>query len=280
MSGSIWTHWHGHPDVLIGLFILQSLYLLGVGPLREKYGLADDIDPRKVATFTLGVLVVLVALVSPIHVLSDTYLFSVHMTQHVMLTLIAPPLLIWGTPDWLIRPLLRPNAMFRIARLLVYPIVAFALFNLSFAMWHIPGLYNLTVTIHGVHIFQHLLLIALSVLMWWPLLSLMPELPRLSIPGQMLYLFALSVASILPFAPLVFSREPLYTFYVEAPRLWNISALTDQQVGAIIMKVGGGLLFMTLMIRIFLRWFRQEDLKARGARQKTNDLPLGQNQRV
>ena len=65
LTGPIWTHWHGHPDVLIGLAALEGVYLLGVGPLREKYSLADTVDPKQVATFTAGVLVTLVALVSP-----------------------------------------------------------------------------------------------------------------------------------------------------------------------------------------------------------------------
>ncbi len=84
--GSLWTHWHAHPDVLIGLAALEGLYLLGVGPLRERYGLAASVEPLKVATFTAGVLVIFVALVSPLHELSDKYLFSAHMLQHILLT--------------------------------------------------------------------------------------------------------------------------------------------------------------------------------------------------
>lgn len=261
MNSSIWMHWHGHPDALIGLFALEVLYLLAIGPLRERYKLAKDIDPKKLAMFTLGVLVILVSLVSPIHELSDTYLFSIHMVQHVLLTLVAPPLLIMGTPGWLIRPLLRPKPVLRMAKVLVHPIVAFALFNVVFAMWHLPVLYNLAVTIHAVHVFQHLLLIVLAVLMWWPLLSPVPELRRLSEPEQMLYLFVLSVGSIIIFAPLVFATSPVYDFYEQAPRLWNLSPLADQQIGAIIMKVGGGLLFLTLLILAFLRWFNREEAK-------------------
>ena len=75
----IWTHWHAHPDVLIGLAVLEGAYLLGVGPLRERHRLADEVDSRQVATFTAGVLVIFVSLLSPIHELSDKYLFSAHM---------------------------------------------------------------------------------------------------------------------------------------------------------------------------------------------------------
>ena len=262
-DGSIWTHWHGHPDALIGLALLQGAYLLGVGPLRERYGLADGIDPRQVATFTTGVLVIFLSLLSPLHVLSDTYLFSAHMLQHVLLTLVAPPLLILGTPDWLLRPLLRPNVAFRLARLATHPVGAFAIFNLVFSMWHIPSLYNLSVTNHGVHIGEHLLFIGTALLMWWPIASTMPELPRISPPLQMGYLFLLSIAQLLVFANVTFASEPLYQWYVEAPRIWGVTALADQQIGAIIMKMGGAAIFLTLIIVIFFRWFQHEEHKNR-----------------
>ena len=265
LAGSLWTHWHGHPDALVGLAVVEGAYLLGVGPLRERFGLAESSDPRQVATFTAGVLVILVSLVSPIHVLADGFLFSAHMLQHVMLTLVAPPLLILGTPDWLIRPLLRPNWAFRLARLATHPLIAFAAFNIIFSIWHIPAVYHTSVTNHAVHIGEHLLFIGTAVLMWWPITSVMPELPRISYPFQMGYLFLLSVAQIIVFAIITFAKEPLYEFYVSAPRISALSPLFDQQVGAIIMKIGGGAIFMTLLVIIFFRWFNQEEEDRRKA---------------
>ncbi len=256
---SIWTHWHAHPEALIGLALLQGGYMLGVGPLRERYNLADGVEPRQIATFTAGVLVIYVALLSPIHVLSDNFLFSVHMTQHVLLSLVAPPLLLLGTPDWLLRPLLRPNLVFRAARLATHPIIAFALFNIAFSLFHVPALYNASVTHHWLHVVEHLIFIGTAVLMWWPIGSMMPELPRLNYPLQMMYLFALSIAQIIVFAIVTFSEKPLYEVYVNAPRVLNISPLLDQQIGALIMKVGGGTLFLTLLIIVFFRWFKHEE---------------------
>lgn len=256
---SVWTHWHGHPDALVGLALFEGVYLLGVGPLRERYGLAERVDPRQVATFTLGVLVIFFSLLSPVHVLADQYLFSAHMFQHVLLTLVAPPLLILGTPDWLLRPLLRPTTLFIAARLLTHPVTAFTLFNIVFSLWHVPGLYDLSVTNHGIHIAEHLLFMSTALLMWWPVASTMPELPRLSYPLQMIYFFLLSIAQLIVFAPITFSSEPLYRWYAEAPRVWAVTPLVDQQIGAIFMKIGGGALFITLMIVAFFRWYNREE---------------------
>lgn len=269
---SVWWNWHAHPDALIGLAVLEGIYLLGVGPLRERYRLADKVEPRQVATFTAGVLAIFVALVSPIHVLSDKYLFSVHMVQHVLLMLVAPPLLLLGTPDWLVRPLLRPNWSFRLARFLTHPVIAFAAVNIIFSMWHIPVLYNLSVEHHLIHVGQHLLFIGTSLMMWWPILSLMPELPRISYPLQMVYLFLLSVAQLILFAPITFSRQPIYEWYVNAPRVLNISPLVDQQLGGIIMKMAGGVLFMTLLIVFFFRWFGREEQRTKAEEAESERL--------
>ena len=272
---SILTHWHGHPDAILGLALVQGAYLLCVGPIRKRYRLADEADPRQTANFTAGVLVVLVALVSPIHVLSDNYLFSVHMLQHVLLTLVAPPLILLGMPEWLIRPLLRPNWSFRLARVATHPFVAFGLFNIVFSVWHVPSLYGTSVNHHSIHIVEHLMFMGSALLMWWPIVSIMPELPRLSQPLQIGYLFALSVAQIIVFAIITFAREPLYEFYVNAPRITGLSPVLDQQIGAISMKVASGVLFLVMMIVIFLRWFDDEERSTREeeGRESGHDLP-------
>lgn len=273
----IWTHWHGHIEVLIGLALLESGYLFGVGPLRERWNLADDVDPRKIATFTAGVLVIFFALLSPLHILGDRYSFSAHMTQHVLLTLVAPPLLILGTPDWLIRPMLRPNWSFYLWKFATRPIVAIVIFNLVFALWHVPNLYDLSVTYHAIHVTEHLMFIGAAILMWWPLTSSMPELPRLSYSLQMVYLFALSITQIFVFAFVTFSQRPLYEWYVKAPQIWPISPLADQQIGGIIMKVGGSALFLTLIVIAFFKWYGDEERRTKDEKKRANPRFTGED---
>ncbi|MFQ5795485.1 MAG: cytochrome c oxidase assembly protein [Candidatus Bipolaricaulia bacterium] len=251
-------NWHWHPDVFVVLLLIQGAYLLGVGPLRRHFDWADSVDPRHVAAFSLGVLVIFIAAGTPLHELSEGYLFSAHMLQHVLLTLVAPPLLLLGTPGWLLRPLLRLPIVMPAARFLTLPLVAFVLFNVVFAIWHLPVLYDLTLGDHPIHIAEHLLFMGTALLMWWPILSPLPELPRLSYPSQMLYLFLLSVAQLPVFAVITFSDRLLYTGYAEAPRLWNLSALNDQQIGGIFMKVAGMLIFLLVLAIVFFRWFHHE----------------------
>ena len=260
--------WQAEPESIVLLVALEGLYLLGVGPLRERNGWADDVDPRQVATFTLGIIVLFLALVSPINVVSDNYLFSVHMLQHVLLTLVAPPLMVRGMPDWLIRPLLRPDWAFKTARVVTHPIGAFLAFNIVFSLWHVPSLYNASLENNLIHVIEHVTMIGTAMAMWWPLTSTMPELPRVSYPMQIMYLFGLSVAQIIVFGALTFAAQPLYQHYVDAPRIAPISVLTDQQIGAIIMKVGGGSLFLGLLIVTFYRWFGVEERRRQEARRQ------------
>ena len=255
----MWNYWHIHPEVLIGLTLLQIGYLLCIGPLRKRFSFAHDVDPTNIFLFTLGIIVLFISLLSPLHVLGDKYLFSAHMVQHVLITLVAPPLLIMGIPGWMIKVLISRQWMYAFAKVLLHPIVAIVIFNLAFSIWHLPVLYNISVTNRHFHIFEHILFISTALIMWWPLLSKVKELPRLSYPLQMVYLFVMSLSQIVVFGTITFSPEPLYEWYVNAPQIWSHSPLRDQQIGAVIMKVGGGMLFITLMIVAFFRWYNSEN---------------------
>ena len=199
-----------------------------------------------------------VALVSPLHELGDNYLFSAHMVQHLLMTLVAPPLLLLGTPAWLIRPLLSGARVLRVARFLTLPVVAFVLFNTVFALWHVPALYDLALRELGIHILEHLMFLGAGAIMWWPILSPLPELPRPQYLVQMLYLFVQPTVPSVLGALITFSGSVLYDWYAEAPRLWEISAHTDQQIGGVIMWVPGGFAFLLTLVVVFLIWAGQE----------------------
>ena len=256
---SIWTKWHFHPDVLIGLAVILGLYLWVIGPGRIKLGLSEiPVNQKQILMFVTSILIILFSLISPLHELSDNFLFSAHMLQHVLLTLIVPPLMIAGIPGWAFKPVMKIKFIAFIAKLLTHPVITFSGFNLVFSFWHFPALYATSVDFHSFHVLEHLMFISTAVLMWWPLMSSSKELPPISEPAKMLYLLGLAIAQILVFAPITFSDAPLYEFYVNAPAVWNLSNLADQKIGVLIMKVGGGVLFMFLFIRIFLRWAKNE----------------------
>jgi len=204
--------------------------------------------------FYSGLAVLFFSLNGWLHDLSDWYLFSAHMVQHLLLTLLVPPLLIAGTPGWMLRPALRYRPIAIVAHVLTSPKVCFATFQIVLAAWHVPALYNTAMASHNVHIVQHLMFMVAAVLLWWPILSPLPELPRLSYPMQMLYLFLTTIPMSVVAVYITYSDNLLYPAYAAAPRILGILPLEDQLIGGLIMWIPGGLLFFAVIAVIFYRW--------------------------
>lgn len=247
-----WNRWNLHPSVVAGLVLLGGLYVY-LGGLKA--------GRRHVASFAASLLVLFLALNGPLHNLSDNYLFSAHMAQHLLLTLVFPPLLLYGTPSAVMRRLLRPRWVMAVARVLTRPLVAAAVFTAPIVLWHVPALYEAALRDHNIHIVQHLVFITTAVIMWWPVLSPVPELPRIPHLLQMLYLFLLGIPMSITGALIALSDRVLYPFYAAAPRVGGLSPLDDQQIGGLLMWVLGGLMLWIVMTVI---WFRYSVWDQRG----------------
>jgi putative membrane protein len=250
--------WSLHPSVIIGTGLLGALYFYGIGPLRRRQGWPPP-SRWQILSFCAALLVLLVSLNGPVHDLSDYYLFSMHMVQHLVLTLLFPPLLLAGIPPWLLRPLLVRPSVLRIARFLTRPWAAAILFSVSIAVWHLSPFYDLMMRSHEVHIATHLLFMVTATLMWFPVMSPAPELPRLPSGIAMLYLFLVGIPMQIVAALITFSDEVLYPWYVAAPRTWGLSPLDDQQLGGLLMWVPGNLWLFAAIGVLFFRWAREEE---------------------
>jgi putative membrane protein len=244
-----WRRWDLHPSVVLGLVLLGGLYV-NWGGLRVRR--------RQVASFAAALLVLGLSLNGPLHNLSDSYLFSAHMIQHLVLTLVFPPLLLYGTAPWVIRPLLAPPWLFRVARVITRPLAAGVIFSAPITLWHFPQFYEAALEHHGLHIAQHLVFIATAVIMWWPILSPVPELPRAAYPTQLVYLFALGLPMSLAGALITLSEQVLYPFYAVAPRLWGLTPVADQQLGGLFMWVVGTIYLWVAAGVVWFRWGLRE----------------------
>lgn len=138
------TEWNWQPSIIGGTMLIIGLYIYAVGPVREKFHLADSIPLGKALSFLLGVNLMFLSLFSALDELGDRYLFSAHMLQHLILMMVGPPLVLLGTPGWLIEPLLRHRVVLRLGKVLTHPFVAFTLFNADVWLWHAPPLYDAT----------------------------------------------------------------------------------------------------------------------------------------
>lgn len=237
------VHW----STVIGIFALAGLY--GWRARVHRVG-----TPGQKALFAGGLVVLFFALNGPLHDLSDSFLFSAHMVQHLVLVFGVCPLLLAGTPGEMLRPALRWPGVGPVARWLTRPAICYALFNITFAAWHLPPLYNLAMAVHPVHIVEHLMFLVTGVLMWWPLLSPLPELPRLPYPGQMLYCFLMSIPMSIVAVYVSLADHILYPAYAVAARVSALSPLEDQQLGGLIMWIPGAFFLIGVMTVVFFKW--------------------------
>ena len=258
------SSWSWEPVVILIIVSVAAIYAYGINYYRRREALADigeedSIKPSQPWYFAAGLLTLLIALQSPIDTFSDT-LFVMHMSQHLLLALVVPPLLLLGTPAPLLNPLINwwPASKPFLARLTSGP-VAFILYTITLTVWHIPTLYEATLTNEPIHELEHAMFFWAGLLSWWPLLSPVRALPRLSYPAQILYIFVLAIPAALLGSWLVFSRQVVYPSYAVTPALWGLSAMDDQHLGALMMLVPGKLVYFVALTIIFFHWFNQEE---------------------
>jgi putative membrane protein len=252
-----WTRFEVHVSTLIGCVLWVAAYYHVIVRWRPP-GAAPATTAQQVG-FVGGTVLLFLSLNGPLHDLSDNFLFSAHMIQHLIITLIVPPLWLMGLPRWSLRPLLKPRWVRSTARALTGPLVAYAIYNVVFIGWHFPSMYDWALVNHNAHILQHLMFIAAAVLMWWPVVSPVPELERIQTPLRILYLFAVGIPMSIVSALITLADRPMYTWYEAAPRVFeNVSALDDQQIGGLIMWVPGMIVFWVAITIIFFRWSTRE----------------------
>ncbi|MBS3967933.1 MAG: cytochrome c oxidase assembly protein [Truepera sp.] len=253
----IWQ-WQLDPIPVAGVFYLALAYALGVGPLRWRY-FPEPFPRRHAARFGAGIALFLLLLVSPLHLWAEVYLLSAHMLQFMILSYVIPVLILSGTPAWLLKPLLLHRWIRPLAQTLTRPWLALVLFNLIFAIWHVPAFLLAATFNEWLHSLMYLSLFGAAVLMWWPVLSPLPELPRLAAGKQVIYLVLLFLAHTPISAWMGFATDLLYPWYALAPRVFGLSPMEDQQLAGGIMG-----LFVMLALTIaasiaFFQWLRETE---------------------
>ena len=260
LRGPLWTDWHIAPTVLLGVVALAAGYILAVGPLnRLRAGAAErPIGRAQRVSFLAGCVALLLALGPPLEDWAGL-LVSGHMAQHLILMFVAPPLLLYGAPAWLLRPLLRWPLVARAGYILTRPVVAFALSSLVIIAWHLPALYEASLRSEPVHIVQHQLFLVTALLVWWPLVGPLPEWPRPSPLVQCVLLFALTFPGAIVGSFLTLGEPGYYPYYDTVPRMWGLDLATDQQVAGLAMWVGGSAVYLLLITIVFFRWAAREE---------------------
>jgi len=242
--------WPLDPTVYAGLVAL----FLGHAWLARR---VDDAQPRHTFYFGLGLLTLWVALETPIDTISDQYLDSVHMLQHVLLGFVAPPLMLLGLSPRIAGVL----SSFPFVRAITEPIAAQVIAAAVMIGWHVPALYDATLRSESLHVVEHLMFIGAGLVLYWPVLQATSVNARWQLsPGfKLLYLLAATLPQDGVALVLLFSREPFYEFYVHVPRLvLSLTALIDQTLAGAVLMVLGKATFTVAGLAVFFRWFGGE----------------------
>jgi len=246
--------WEVHPTVVAGCLALIAWHL-AAAPRLVKYA----------APFLIGVLILCLALISPLDPLGDAYLFSAHMLQHLLLILIVPPLLILGLAPQRAVHWMSHLRTRQAESVLGRPVVAWSSNMLMMVIWHLPALYNAANANTAIHIVEHLTFLVTGCMFWWPIVT--PLKGERMQPGPaMLYLFGAAVVSTLLGIVITFLPVGLYHPYLHpvdelgALRLirdtWGISAAEDQKLAGLIMWVPGCSVYFAAMLVELGAWFR------------------------
>ena len=250
-----------HPEIWAEVASLAVAYWAALKLLGPRYVEPGErsASGTQVAFFGLGLLAIVLAEGWPLSDLANNYLYSAHMVQHLLFTLAAPAFFLLGTPHWLARVLVRRPGVWPVMRRVTRPLPALVIFNATLVTTHWPSLVDLTLHSQPVHIAVHIALFTASIIMWWPVLSPLPELKRISYPAQMLYLFGQTIIPTIPASFLTFASSPLYHFYTTVPRVFGISAVDDTRISGLIMKLGMGITLWSVIAVLFFRWSSKEE---------------------
>ena len=257
-------HWTTAPSVVVPIALTALLYPMGLVSLWRRVGVGRGVQRWRAGAFGAGVLALIVAVVSPLDTAADV-LFSAHMIQHLLLVLVAAPLLVAGAPErampWSIplsgrRRVGRALHALRPLGPLAHPMPAVMIASGGLWVWHVPALYDLAVRNHTVHGLEHATFLLTAVLFWWSVLHVRTLRADAANGVRLLGVFAMAVQGSLLGALIAFASRPLYESHLEIPEAWGLTPLEDQQLAGLVMWVPPSAIYIGVAAFLFLGWMR------------------------
>ncbi len=258
--------------VIVSLALCGLLYAAGVTRLWRRAGVGKGVSVWNVGAFAAGWLVTVVALLSPIAWMAEI-LFSVHMTQHTLLMLVAAPLMafglpllacLWTFPDRTrerIAATVRRRAFVDVWHWITAPLTAFLLQAIALWVWHLPFLYQAALEDEGVHAIQHLSFVLTASMFWWAMVH--GRYGRRGYGLAVVYVFMTAIHSGALGALLTVAPSPWYHEYVRQGAVWHVDPLEDQQIAGLLMWIPAGAVFIVLGLALFAAWMGEAERRVR-----------------
>ena len=279
----VWRAWTFEPVTIALLAVSGWMYARGLTRVWHAAGRGRGVREREAWAFWAGWLLLSLSLLSPLHALGGV-LFSAHMAQHELLMTVAAPLLVLGRPlipfVWALSPRWRrTTGRWTTARsfaaswhALTHPVSAFLLHAAAIWVWHLPSLYDATVSSELTHAAQHLSFVATALLFWWVVLR--PSPARGGTAAAIALLFGTLMHTGALGAVLTLSSRLLYPVYASTTRAWGLMPIEDQQVGGLIMWVPGGIAYVIAALALVVRLFRESEQRV-ARREAAQDASTG-----
>lgn len=272
---SLWQAYTFDTEIIVPLLIFTVLYLIGLQRIWSRAGVGRGVARWRVGCFAAGMVALILALVWPFDALGS-YSLAAHMTQHVLLTTFAAPLLVlaapvvtllWGLPFTWRRSLAgfgRQRHIRRGRNVLTIPVIAWLGYALALWLWHTPAAYQAAVRNETLHILEHVSFLASALLLWWTALVSV-RATSFGFGTGVFLLFTTSLQAGLLGALLTFARRPFYPIY--ETNVFGLTPVADQQLAGIIMWIPGGFVYLggaLLLAWIWLRRLQARDMSYGG----------------
>jgi cytochrome c oxidase assembly factor CtaG len=254
---SLLTSWSFDPLQLAPVLIAAVAYGTRVRTLRRR---GNAVPPWRVAAFSLGVALLVLAFASPVAVIGEDELFSIHMLQHVTIGDLAPLCLLAGLTGPILRPVLALRPVERL-RVLAHPGVALPIWATNLYLWHLPFLYEAAVRHSAVHALEHVCFFTAGVIMWLPVLETLPAPEWFGTGAKLAYIAVVRVVETVLGNVFVWAGAVFYPVYAAGDELWGISPLRDQGLAGAVMMIEGSLVTISALAWLFLRMAKEGELR-------------------
>ncbi len=275
--------WSFSGSQFIIVVFLAVTYLIGMLRLQIRSGW-QAIPIRKMVYAICGYAVLFFAVAGPPEAFSDEMFFA-HMTQHILIAMVAAVLLLaaspmaaylWAMPETVrigLGPSLAERGWIRrINAFLTNPRFALPAFVLTLWGWHVPEAYSLAINNELAHLGMHLSMLATAILFWWPIIGPPPVRSPLSDPQRIIYLILVVTPTAVLAAIITLSNSVIYTPYLDTPHHFTLTPTEDQRIGGLLMWIPGNIVYLATLTTLFLRWFSREDRKNRAYRLTRSEM--------